>query len=140
MGNIIVKWVGSQLMIGADSSGHSLVIGRWPEQSPEWAGLKPSDLLLLAAASCSAHDVVMIMQRQREPLLELEVACSGTQLTDPPFTFTAIHLHYVARGPIDARKLERAIALSEEKYCSVVTTLKPSVQVTHDYEIAGDSV
>jgi putative redox protein len=137
MGQVSLKWIDSQLMVGADSFGHALVMGSWPEQSPEWAGLKPSDLLLLSAAACSAYDVVMIMKKQREPLEGLEVTCAGVQLPDPPYTFTAIHLHYVARGPVSGPKLARAIALSEEKYCSVVNTLKSVVKVTSDYEIVG---
>ncbi len=135
MGTVALKWIDSQLMLGTDSFGHPLVIGSWPEQSPEWAGLKPSDLLLLSAASCSAYDVVMILKKQREPLQGLEVACSGAQLPDPPYTFTAIHLHYTAHGPVNEHKLARAITLSEEKYCSVVSTLRPMVTITSDYEI-----
>jgi putative redox protein len=138
MGTVTLKWIESQLMVGADSFGHPLVIGSWPEQSPEWAGLKPSDLLLLSAAACSAYDVVMILKKQREPLRELAVACAGTQLPDPPYTFTALHLHYTVRGPVNEQKLARAIALSEEKYCSVVTTLRPTVAVTSAYEIHPD--
>jgi putative redox protein len=128
--------MGSQLMVGVDSFGHPVVTGSWPERTPEWAGLKPSDLLLLSAASCSAYDVVMILGKQREPLEGLEVSCSGTQLPEPPYTFTEIHLHYTARGPLNAEKLARAIALSEDKYCSVINTLKPTVKVTSDFEIA----
>jgi putative redox protein len=135
MSTVAVKWLESQLMLGVDSFGHPLTIGSWPEQKPEWAGLKPSDLLLLAAASCSAYDVVMILGKQREPLAGLEVTCAGTQLPDAPYTFTAIHLHYTARGEVSPEKLARAIALSEEKYCSVINTLKPVVAVTSDFEI-----
>lgn len=138
MGTVALKWVDSQLMLGTDSFGHPLVIGSWPEQAPEWAGLKPSDLLLLSVASCSAYDVVMILKKQREPLLGLDVTCSGTQLPDPPYAFTAIHVHYIARGPLNEQKLARAIALSEDKYCSVVNTLRPTVAITSDYEIRVD--
>jgi len=67
MGTVAIQWSGSQLMIGVDSFGHPLVMGSWPERSPEWAGLKPSDLLLLSAAACSAYDVVMILGKQRAP-------------------------------------------------------------------------
>ncbi len=135
MGQVSIQWVNSQLMVGADSFGHPLVMGSWPEQSPEWAGLKPSDLLLLSAAACAAYDVVMILGKQREPLEGLMVACTGEQLPDPPYTFTAIHLHYTARGAVNPAKLARAITLSEDKYCSVVNTLKPVVKITSDFEI-----
>ncbi len=135
MSTVVVKWVESQLMTGVDSYGHPVVIGSWPERQPEWAGLKPSDLLLLAAASCSAYDVIMILTKQREPLNGLEVTCTGEQLPDPPYTFTRIHLHYTVKGAVNPNKLARAIRLSEEKYCSVINTLKPNVEITSDYEI-----
>ena len=137
MGQVAVQWVEGHLMVGADSKGQTLVIGRAPEQTPEWVGLKPSDLLLLSAAACAAYDVVMILKKQREPLLDLTVTCDGTQQPDPPYAFTALHLHYRARGAVALEKLARAIALSEEKYCSVVNTLKASVAITHDYEIVA---
>jgi putative redox protein len=135
MGTVAVKWIESQLMTGVDSFGHPLVMGSWPEKAPEWAGLKPSDLLLLSAASCSAYDVVMILHRQREPLTGLEVACTGEQESEPPYKFTALHLHYTLKGSLNSSKVERAIQLSEEKYCSVINTLKPTVQITSSFEI-----
>jgi putative redox protein len=135
MGTVAVKWIDSQLMTGVDSFGHPLVMGSWPEKSPEWAGLKPSDLLLLSAASCSAYDVVMILHRQREPLVGLEVTCTGEQEDEPPYKFTSMHLHYTLKGALNPSKVERAINLSEEKYCSVVNTLKPMVQITSSFEI-----
>lgn len=135
MGTVAVKWVASQLMTGVDSFGHPLVMGSWPEKEPEWAGLKPSDLLLLSAAACSAYDVVMILTKQREPLVDLDVTCAGEQESEAPYTFTSIHLHYRLKGPLDPNKVARAIRLSEDKYCSVVNTLKPAVKITSDFEL-----
>lgn len=130
-----LKWIDATLMAGMDSRGRSLVIGTDLGAQPEWLGVKASDLLLLAAASCSTYDVINILTKQREPLRRLEVICSGQQITEPPYRFTSIHLHYIAAGPVDPLKLEKAIHLSEEKYCSVVNTLRPGVEITHDYEI-----
>jgi putative redox protein len=139
MGTVSVKWIESQLMTGVDSFGHPLVMGSWPEKEPEWAGLKPSDLLLLSAASCSAYDVVMILTKQREPLEALEVSCTGKQQSEPPFAFTNIHLHYEFRGMLNPKKIERAIQLSEERYCSVINTLKPTVKITSDFVLIAES-
>jgi len=135
MGTVAVKWIESQLMTGVDSFGHPLVVGSWPEKQPEWAGLKPSDLLLLSAASCSAYDIIMILGRQREPLAGLEVTCTGEQEPEPPYTFTKMHLHYTLKGDLNPKKVERAIQLSEERYCSVLNTLKDKVKISSDYEI-----
>lgn len=132
---VALKWIESKLMTGVDSFGHPLVIGSSSEKEPKWAGLKPSDLLLLAAASCSTYDVVEILTKQREPLVGLEVQCTGEQEPEPPYRFTKIHLHYKVCGEVNPVKLERAIRLSEDKYCSVLNTLKPTVQITSDYEL-----
>jgi putative redox protein len=130
-----VKWVASTLMIGADSRGTPIAIGKWPEQDQEWKGMKASDLLLLAAASCSSYDVASILQKQRQPLESLEVICTGEQDTEPPNCFQKIHLKYLLKGKINPDKVARAIQLSEEKYCSVTNTLRKSVEIVSEFEI-----
>jgi putative redox protein len=135
VGTVTVKWIESLLMTGVDSFGRPLVIGWQRDKEPEWTGVKPSDLLLLAAASCSSYDIVTILTKQREPLEGLEVSCTGEQESDPPYQFTSIHLHYAVKGTLNPKKVERAIQLSEEKYCSVTNTLQHGVKITHDFEI-----
>lgn len=135
MRNVSVKWVESKLMVGVDSFGHPIVLSSWPEREPEWAGLRPADLLLLSAASCSAYDVAGILLKQKQPMHSLEVSCQGEQKTDPPRAFTRIHLHYAVKGPVDEDKLAKAIQLSMDKYCSVVNRLKPAVDISSDYEV-----
>ncbi len=132
---VTLHWPGSKLMTGVDSRGQSLVMGRWEERDPPWMGLKPSDLLLLAVASCSTWDAVTILEKQRQPLQALEATCRGEQAPDPPHAFTSIDLHFAIHGSVAAGKVERAISLSLEKYCSVVNTFDPSVKVSTDYEI-----
>ena len=107
MGTVAVKWVESLLMVGVDSFGHPVVTGSWPEKDPEWAGLKPSDLLMLSAASCSAYDVVMILTKQKEPLEGLEVTCAGEQEAEPPYKFTKMHFHYTVKGGQSQAKQSR---------------------------------
>lgn len=135
MSTIILRWVEGNLMTASDSHGHSIVVGRSPEEPSQWLGVKPSDLLLMAVAACSTWDVIEILSKQREPLQDLKVFCNGEQKSEPPYTFTCIHLHYVARGAISRDKLEKAIRLSEDKYCSVISTLRPGVPVTSDFKI-----
>jgi putative redox protein len=122
-------------MVASDSNGHSVVVGKSPDPDFEWAGIKPSDLLLMAVASCSVYDVVEILTKQREPLENMKVTCEGEQMPEPPYTFTRIHVHYLVRGRVQPERLEKAIALSEDKYCSVISTLRPGVPITSDYEI-----
>lgn len=135
MSSITLRWLEEHLMIGTDSNGHSIVIGRSPDPQFEWVGMKPSDLLLIAVASCSSYDIVKILEKQREPLRDFKVICSGDQLTNPPYSFTHIHIHYVAEGNINPERMAKAIRICEEKYCSVISTLKPAVDITSDYEI-----
>lgn len=135
MSTVTIRWVDRTLMVGTDSNNHSIVIGRSPEEQKTFLGMKPSDLLLLSVASCTAYDVLEILSKQRAPLEDLKVRCSGDQLSDPPYTFTKIQLQYEVKGAVDVSKLERAIRLSEEKYCSVISTLQQGVPVSSDYEI-----
>jgi putative redox protein len=141
MSNVALKWTGadSKMFIGRDSFGHVLLSGSWPSDAPEWQewkAVKPSDLLLLSLASCSAHDVVLILKRQRQLVTDLFIDVEGTQLADPPYAFTDIHLHYIVEGiDLDHDKVARAISLSEEKYCSVAATLRGVANITHSFEL-----
>lgn len=138
MGTITLRWLEEHMMVVSDSNGHSIVVGRSPDPEFQWVGVKPSDLLLMAAAACSSYDVVEILLKQREPLLDLKVTCTGEQKQEPPYNFTHIHLNYIAYGDVDAQKLEKAIQLSEEKYCSVTNTLRPGAEITNSYQIIRD--
>lgn len=135
MGKVSVKWVDSKLMVGVDSNGHPLVISSWPERDPQWSGIKPSDMFLLAIASCSMYDVLEILKKQRVNIEDLEVVCIGEQQSKPPHRFVSIHLVYLATGNIAVEKLERAITLSQDKYCSVIATIKTGLEITSEYQI-----
>ena len=135
MGEVTLRWVESLMMVGTDSNGHSIVIGKMPERKEEFIGVKASDLLLMAVASCAAYDVIEILRKQREPMRNLIIDCHGDQQTEPPYTFTHIHLKYLIEGRVDPSKAEKAIRLSEDKYCSVISTLRPGVPITSSFEI-----
>lgn len=143
MGNIAVKWTGqnSQMFMGRDSFGHVVMSGSWPVEDPlwqEWKALKPSDMLLISLASCSGYDVVLILARQRQKLTNLYINVKSEQAPEPPYQFTHIHQHYIVEGDnLDPKKVERAIELSEEKYCSVAATISGVAKLTHSFEIIG---
>jgi len=101
------------------------------------AATSPVELLLLAAATCSAADVVVILQKQRVRLAALEVAVRGTRRETEPKRYTAIAFHFTIRGEgADETKARRAIDLSLEKYCSVVASLAPDISVSYDVSVA----
>jgi len=97
------------------------------------AAISPVELLLLAAATCSAADVVSILVKQRVALQSLEVEVQGTRREEQPRRYTAIRFHFIIAGAgADESKARRAIDLSLEKYCSVVASLAPDIPVTYD--------
>jgi putative redox protein len=101
------------------------------------AATSPVELLLLAAATCSAADVVVILQKQRVRLAALEVAVRGTRRETEPKRYTAIAFHFTIRGEgADETKARRAIDLSLEKYCSVVASLAPDISISYDVRVA----
>ncbi len=101
------------------------------------AATSPVELLLLAAATCTAADVVIILQKQRVKLAALEVAMVGTRRETPPRRYTAIAFHFTIRGEgAEETKARHAIDLSLEKYCSVVASLAPDISISYDVTVA----
>lgn len=94
-------------------------------------GVSPTEALLLSLAGCMGVDVRMILEKSRVPLETLEVEVEGERAPEPPRRFTRIRLAYRVRGPgeEDEAKLERAVALSRDKYCSVLHTLREDLEI-----------
>ena len=137
MGTATVKWIEGKQFIGIDSTNHSVVLST----PKEGIGIKPSDLLLIAVASCSAVDVVEILEKKRVTLTHLEISSSGEQDQDPPWTFRKIHMHYKIGGKnLTEKAVAQAIQLSEEKYCSVAATIRGTAEIITDFEILEESV
>jgi putative redox protein len=135
MSEITLRQIEHQMMAASDSHGHSIVIGRSPSNHEDWVGVKASDLFLISIAACSTYDVIEILNKRREDYRDLVVTCSGDQLQDPPYTFTSIHLHFKLIGNVKHETFQRAVKLSMEKYCSVISTIRPDTPVTCDCEI-----
>jgi putative redox protein len=136
MATATVKWIDGKKFIGIDSTKHSVVLST----ADEGVGIKPSELLLIAAASCTAVDVVDILTKKRMPLSHLEISVTGEQDQEAPWTFRKINLHYILAGKgLTGKAVEQAIQLSEEKYCSVSATLRATVQISTDFEILPEA-
>jgi len=141
LSTVAVKWMEgkSRLFACRDSRGNTIMSGSWSDEQPdwqEWKAAKPSDLLLMSLAACASHDVVAILERQRQNLESLHIEVDGKQLPDPPYTFTDIHLHFNLQGiGLDETKVERAIELSINKYCSVAATIRGVAKLTHSFAI-----
>ena len=129
-----VKWTGDKQFLGTDSGKHSIVLSS--HDAANHTGSRPSDLLLIALASCSAVDVVNILQKKRLDLQKLEVEVSSTQDPDPPWTFRKIHLDFRLKGSdLGEKSVDQAIRLSLEKYCSVAATISGKAEITHGFQL-----
>src|SRR5262245_52888010 len=92
--------------------------------------VSPVELLLVAAATCTGSDVVLILQKQRVELRRLDINVLGTRSPTEPRRYTAINFRFTIAGAgADEAKVRRAVALSLEKYCSVVATLAPDTAI-----------
>lgn len=98
----------------------------------------PVEMLLFSAATCTASDIVIILQKQRVKLESLEISVRGTrrETEGEPRRYTAIAFHVAVRGEgADDVKVRRAVDLSLEKYCSVVASLAPDIALSYDVAI-----
>ena len=130
-----VKWIGQQKFAAMSPSGHAIVVDS-DRQSNSAPG--PMDLVLMALGTCTATDVVSVLQKKRQKLISLEVVCSGERATQPPTVWTRLEIVYRLRGDLEDAAVKHAIELSEEKYCSVAAMLKKTAKITWRYEILKD--
>jgi putative redox protein len=136
MGNATVKWITGKQFVGTDSTNHSVQIST-PD---EGTGMKPSELLLVALASCTAVDIVEILSKKRMLLEQLEISVTSEQDQEPPWTFRKIHMHFKLGGAnLTEKAVAQAIELSEDKYCSVAATLRGKAVITTEYEIIAST-
>ncbi|MCK4834523.1 MAG: OsmC family protein [Gammaproteobacteria bacterium] len=132
----VVKWLDNMSFIGESESGHSVVMDGPPESGGRNLGVRPMEMVLLGMGGCTAFDVVMILQRQRQSISDCHVELSAERADEVPKVFTRIHVHYVVKGKaLDEKKVARAVEMTAEKYCSVSIMLAQSAEVTHDFEI-----
>lgn len=131
-----VKWVEEVLFLGEPGSGHGVVIDGPPEHGGRNLGVRPMELLLLGVGSCSAFDVVHILQKGRQPVIDCEVQVNAERAETVPKVFTRIHLHFVVTGKgLEEATVRRAVQLSAEKYCSASIMLGKAAVIEHSYEV-----
>jgi len=132
MMEVTLERVRGALFEGTNSAGQRCLVDGPPDLGGQGEGVRPMEMVLLALAGCSALDVIHILEKQqKEPLGDLKVTVRGERADAVPAVYTDIALHFAARGPVSPAKLERAVKLSMEKYCSVAHMLMKSVNITH---------
>ncbi|MEM6630990.1 MAG: OsmC family protein [Bacteroidota bacterium] len=121
-----------------NSEGLTATFDGSPDAGGHGLGIRPMEGVLMSLGSCSAIDVVLILQKMKQDLQDIQIKVSGERREEIPRYFTKIHVHYILLGEIEEDKAARAISLSMEKYCSVTKMLEKMVEITHSYEISQD--
>jgi putative redox protein len=131
-----IKWVEDRTFIGESGSGHKLVFGTASRPEGRTPGPSAMELVLIGLGGCSAYDVVHILEKGREAVEDVAVELDAERAATDPKVFTRIHLHFVVKGRgLAPAKVERAIALSAEKYCSASAMIAKTAAITHDFEL-----
>jgi putative redox protein len=125
-----LSWVKDWQFVARSGEGPAVVIdGRQPHSGPG-----PMQMVLMGVAGCTAIDVILVMEKKRINVTDFQINISGERAEDHPRRYTHIHIEYVLTGTgISERAVERAIELSESKYCSAIGSLNATL--THSYRI-----
>lgn len=131
-----IKWVEDRTFVGESGSGHRVVLGTAHGPEGRTPGPSPMEMVLIGTGGCSAFDVVHILEKGREAVEDCVVEMEADRAGQDPKVFTRIHMHFTVKGRrLSAKKVERAIALSVEKYCSASAMLARTATITHDFEV-----
>jgi putative redox protein len=118
-----------------NEDGNNVEVDGSPEMGGAGLGVRPTELLLMGAASCSAIDVIAILRKMKQPLEDIQVAVDGDKQQEIPKVFVKIHMHYTLTGDLKKEKVARAIELSVTKYCTVSRMLDKTAEITTSFEI-----
>ena len=133
---VTVKMGENDALEGLSDSGHQVTMDRSPDVGGKNLGARPMEMLLLGLGGCALIDVVLILRKSRQAFSDIRVDIHADRAETIPAVFTRIHLHFVVTtGEIDPKRVERAISLSAEKYCSASKMLDAVAEISHDFEI-----
>jgi len=131
-----IKWVENVSFIAESGSGHAFLMDGAPEGGGRNMGPRPMEVVLMGTGGCTAYDVVLILKRGRHDVRGCKVALKAERATSDPKVFTAIHFHFVVTGKaLKPEIVERAVALSHEKYCSATAMLAKTSAITTSFEV-----
>jgi putative redox protein len=131
-----IKLIDGLQLLGESGSGHTVVMDAAPSVGGRNMGVRPMELLLIGMGGCTSIDVITILRKGRHTVTDCEVSIKGVRASEDPKVFIEIEIHYLVTGkslPVTA--VERAIHLSEEKYCSASIMLGKTAKLQTSYEI-----
>jgi putative redox protein len=131
-----VKWVDGVMFLAESGSGHSVVMDGPPDEGGRNLGVRPMEMLLLGLGGCSSFDVMSMLKKSRQQVVDCRAELEAERADAVPAVFTKIHLHFVVTGVgLKESHVARAVSLSAEKYCSASIMLEAAgVEVSHSHE------
>jgi len=131
-----LDWTGEMSFTAATESGHALQLDATTANGGRNAAPQPLELLLVSLAGCAAMDVLAILTKKRQPIEGFSLLVRYERAGEHPRVYTEIHIEYIVQGTnVQRAAIERAIELTEAKYCPVHAMLAPAVHLTHSYRV-----
>ncbi len=131
-----VSWVDSVAFKGSSETGHEIIMDGPESHGGQNRGMRPMELLLLGMGGCTAFDVISILTKGRQEVVDCVVEIQAERADVEPKVFVAIHIHFIVTGKgLSESKVARAVELSAEKYCSASIMLGKTARITHDYKV-----
>ncbi len=131
-----IQWTGGVSFEGSADSGHKVTMDGSSEYGGQNRGSRPMELVLIGMGGCTAFDVVHVLKKGRQDVTDCVAEIDAERADTDPKVFTRIHVHFRVSGKkLDPKRVENAITLSAEKYCSASIMLGKTATITHDFEI-----
>jgi len=131
-----VKWLEDMTFVGESGSGHAVVMDGPPELGGHNLGVRPMEMLLLGMGGCTAIDVLNILKKARQDVVDCAVEIEAERAATEPKVFTRIHAHFIVTGrDLKENHVQRAVDLSAEKYCSASIMLGKTATMSHSFEL-----
>jgi putative redox protein len=131
-----IKWQDGMSFLAQSGSGHKILMDGPPDIGGQNLGPRPMEMLLMGTGGCAAVDVMLILKKSRQEILDCTVEIEAERASKDPKVFTRIHFHFILSGNrIKPEQVERAINLSTTKYCSASIMLSKTAELSHDFEI-----
>jgi putative redox protein len=128
-----IGWVDGMLLVAEGGSGHTFTMDGAPEVGGRNLGSRPMEVVLMGMGGCTAIDVVSMLKKQRQDIEGIEVSLVAERAHEHPMVFTSVKLVYTVRGrKLNKALVERAVSLSDEKYCSATAMIRKSADVSHE--------
>jgi len=135
-----IQWLQDRAFTGVSGSGHAVVMGSTTGPEGRTIGPSPMEMVLMGVGGCTAFDVVHILEKSRQPIEGCVVELESERAPTDPKVFTRVHMRFVVTGRgLDPAKVERAVKLSAETYCSASAMIAKTAEITHEIEVVDST-